>query len=530
MRLTGINLTYNLVDPRLVITRNGNEPKPRVYHALPSLVPDTMFGIYNNSVDVAAVAITERLLNLKVGGELTTPISPMRGIFDTTEMRRFSKGIAYYVKQRAHVYSHREVVEMYSGHKLKVYTNAYQKFMEEGCAAKSANLNVFIKYEKVNVTKAPRIISPRQPVYNLCLARFLKKMEKQIYKAIHKQFKSVSRHTVYKGMNVLQTASDMRVKWENFSIPCAIAGDITKLDMHIRTDALNFEHSVYNMAINNRTLKRLLKLQHTPLKVSYFPDGKININDVPGKPVVASRASGDVNTSMGNVIIVCAMIWTFSQTYQVPVELVNNGDDFVIITDSKYAIVYTTLLPTWFKFHGFVLAMETPVYEFESIQFCQTQPVLVDSTWIMCRDPSTILKKDVICTIPINGSTVLQKWLDAVGTCGLSLTAGVPILQAFYMMYVRNGIVCGEKFKQHIFRNTGVMERTSGMTWKYTRVKESTRWSFYLAFGVLPDLQRALEEYLDTVVIDETIEHALPEQLIRDSSLIHNYITYEISR
>lgn len=530
MRLFGINVDYVNTDPRLVITRNGNAPKPRVYHAMPSLVPDTMLGIFNNSVDVAAVAITERLLNLKVGGILTTPISPKGGIFRTSEMTAFSKSIAYYVKQRAHVYSHREVVEMYSGHKLKVYTNALREYQESGCPASAANLNVFIKYEKVNVTKAPRIISPRQPVYNLCLARFLKKMEKIIYRAIHKQFRSSSHHTVYKGMNVVQTAQDMYVKWKRFSDPCAIGGDITKLDMHIRTDALNYEHSVYNMAITSRTLKRLLKLQHTPLNVCYFPDGKIEINDIPGHARTASRASGDINTSMGNVIIVCSMIWTFTKVFGVTVELVNNGDDFVIITDSKYKITVTTLLPLWFKFHGFVLAMEAPVYEFEHIVFCQTQPINVDGTWTMCRDPATILKKDTICTIPINGASVLSKWLDAVGHCGLALTPGMPVLQAFYMMYVRNGTPCGDKFKQHIFRNTGVMERMNGMTWRYKPVTESTRWSFYLAFGVLPDLQRALEEYFKSVTFDNDIEQALPNQLIRDSSLIHNYITYEISR
>jgi len=530
MRLYGINIDYVDVDPRLVITRNGNAPKPRVYHALPSLVPDTMLGIFNNSVDVAAVAITERLLNLKVDGKLTTPISPMVGIFKTREMLSFAKNIAYYAKQRAHVYSHREVVEMYSGHKLKVYTNALNEFQHSGCPASAANLSVFIKYEKVNVTKAPRIISPRQPVYNLCLARFLKKMEKIVYKAIHKQFRSDSYHTVYKGMNVVQTATDMRTKWERFSRPCAIGGDITKLDMHIRSDALHYEHSVYNMSITSRTLKRLLKLQHSPLNVCYFPDGKININDIPGMVREASRASGDINTSMGNVIIVCSMIWTFTKVFGVTIELVNNGDDFVIITDSCYTITVTTLLPLWFKFHGFVLAMEAPVYEFEQIVFCQTQPINVSGVWTMCRDPATILKKDTICTIPVNGSSVLAKWLDAVGQCGLALTSGMPILQSFYMMYVRNGLPCGQKFKQHIFRNTGVMERTNGMTWRYKPVTESTRWSFYLAFGVLPDLQRALEEYFSTLVVQNDIEQALPDQLIRDSSLIYNYITYEISR
>ena len=62
-----------IIDPRLVIRRLDDIVKPRVYYSLPVLGGDSSFGIYNNSVDVAALAMTERQLNLKVGGVLTTP-------------------------------------------------------------------------------------------------------------------------------------------------------------------------------------------------------------------------------------------------------------------------------------------------------------------------------------------------------------------------------------------------------------------------------------------------------------------------
>jgi hypothetical protein len=517
-----------------VITYNGESIKPRVYNALPCLVPDTMFGIYNNSVDAAACAVAERLLNLNVGGVLTPPILPEPGIFSHPLMRRFSNDVSYYSRHYAHVFSHHEVVEMYSGQKFKLYKNALDTFQREGCLPKFADLKVFIKFEKVNVTKAPRIISPRSPVYNLCLARFLKKLEKIVYRGIHRQFKSVSHHTVYKGLNVIETASDIKVKWDSFNNPCAIGGDITKLDMHIRSEALNYEHGMYNKIIVSRTLKRLLAMQHKPLRKCWFPDGQLEIVDDPSTPGVsgrrATRASGDINTSMGNVILVCAMLYAFRQEYKLHYELVNNGDDFVIITEAVNVEAICKQLPIWFTRFGFVLTMEEPVYEFEQLEFCQTNPVCVQGEWRMCRHPTTVLSKDTICTIPINGPMVFAKWLDAVGQCGLALAYGMPILQSFYNMYVRNGVKCGDKMKQHIFRNTGVMERTGGLSARTARVTQDTRVSFYRAFGVLPDMQVAIENYLDSVSVSNEPHTILPDTLIRECYLVYNTIFYEVSR
>jgi hypothetical protein len=533
-----------------------------VYHALPCLVPDSPFGIFNNSIDVAALAITERQLNLKVNGILTTPIQPVSGAFQIPLMVKFAKKLAYMARRHSHVYSHREVVEMYDGRKRKVYEQAFLEFQHSGCLKKHSFQSTFIKFEKCNVDKAPRIICPRHPVYNLCLGRYLKKSEHIYCEVINKLFGAHTSATVVKGLNVIESATVIRQKWERFADPVGQGGDCTKYDMHHREDALKFEHRVYNDTYKQRALKRLLSWQLEEHGTVHNKDGSIVIgkkmiriiyvtgmshyvkpetdtkpylldDDViyVGQPEIVfypKRASGDLNTSQGNIIVICAIIYSFINFYGLDIELVDNGDDFFIISERSCANFISTNLPPWFRNFGFIVNMEQQVDTFESIEFCQTNPVLVNGQWRMCRHPKTVLMKDIMCTVPLNGKNVLRKWLDAVGQCGLAIASGVPILQSFYAMYVRNGIPCGDKFKTFIFQNTGTFDRMQGLTALKVNITESTRYSFYKAFGVLPDTQRDLEEYFDLVFISDTVTEGREGLLIRDSGLSHNSIFYEI--
>lgn len=480
-----------------------------MYHALPQCSPDTSFGVFNNNVRVAAVALTQRYLNLKIGNELTKPIKPMKGAFETEALNRFSREVVSFARPRSRVYSYQEVVEMYTGAKRRTYEQAYQDYQRHGVSKHHANLSTFIKFEKTNVDKAPRVINPRNPVYNLCVARYLKKLEKTVYAAIHRSFGSESSYTVYKGMNIIEQANDLRIKWNRFVNPVAVGGDITKLDMHVSIDALKFEHSIYNRIFRSRRLKRLLSWQLINRGYANFADGSIKFR------MEGTRSSGDINTSLGNVIIVCAAIYELYG--HCPFELVNNGDDFVIITDRVYLKYITTHLPRIFHTKGFRLTMEEPVTVFEQIEFCQTNPVFDGHTWRMCRNPFTVFRKDSICLIPLQRPNVFSMWLKAVGDAGLSLCAGIPVLSAFYRMYQRSGRQYTESFRQQVFKNTSIFERLHNLCDLNDDVTEDARLSFYLAFSIPPDHQRDIEAYFDSV--DIFFSDTEVAGLIRDNNL-----------
>jgi hypothetical protein len=470
-------------------------PVPRVYRALPNLVGGSEFGVFNNTLRNACIALTERYLNLKVDGVLTKPILPDKEFYKLIMLDDFRNGLIKKVKHYAHVYSRSDVVEMYTGQKRRIYQAAMESLMVDPLVKVDSHLKTFIKFEKTNINKAPRIINPRSTRYTLELARYLKKLEKPVYAAINRLFKSRAKATVIKGFNVYETADVIRTKWDQFVDPVSVAGDITKLDMHISIDALKFEHSVYNGIFKSRKLKRLLSWQLLNKGRAYFKDGHVSFF------MRGTRSSGDINTSLGNVIIVCAVIYSFMRTFGVKMELCNNGDDFSIILERSQLHILDKL-PMWFELAGFVLKMETPVDAFEQIEFCQTQPVFDGKQWRMVRNPFTCFRKDTICTMPVMVSSQYEMWLKAVGDGNGVLTVGLPIFQSMYAAFRRSGKQYSAEFYQRVYKNTSMFERTHGIEEAtLTPVSQDARYSFYVAFGILPDLQRCVEAYFDKLHI-----------------------------
>jgi hypothetical protein len=77
------------------------------------------------------------------------------------------------------------------------------------------------------------------------------------------------------------------------------------------------------------------------------------------------------------------------------------------------------------------------------------------------------------------------------------VAAGVPILQEFYQMYLR----WGKGYHSRILENevTGMTFLAKGLDKETREVSEEARYSFFLAFGILPDIQIAVENYFKTL-------------------------------
>lgn len=484
----------------------------RVYYALPTITGENDLGVFNNTLDAACVALTERYLNLKVDGVLTKPIRCVKGIFSGTAADEYVRFLSRKCSN-AHVYSRQEVVDMYTGQKKLLYGNAADSLLHDPLTKRDAFLKTFIKFEKCNLTKAPRIINPRSTRYTLELARYLKKLEKPVYRAINKIFRSHTAHTVIKGLNVSEAADVIRQKWDRFSDPVFVGGDITKLDMHIGIEALQLEHRVYYAIFRSRKLKRLLNWQLHNRGRAYFKDGCVSFK------MNGTRSSGDINTSMGNAIIVCFVIWSAIQQLGLECELIDNGDDFGLIFEREHLAAVLECLPRCFRKHGFLLEMEEPVYEFEQIEFCQTKPVFDGRVWRMCRVPQTVFKKDTICTVGIPNIRMWRKWLAAVGDGGEHLTRGLPVLPQFYAMFKRAGISYTQAEFQRFFNNTSIFQSRHNLATFHKLVTWEARVSFHSAFGILPDDQVALEAYFNSVSIGSDFSDCWGS--IRDNNLLY---------
>lgn len=473
-----------LLHPDLHVTYTQAEVKQRRLSKINMIGPETTLGVHNGDIRTLSRALLERMFFCKVGNSfLAAPeikletIEERMGYF-RREMINFS----------AKPISYEDVVNMYSGRKRTIYNDAYEMFLRRGLRREDAVIAAFVKVEKVNTEKAPRCIQPRSPVYNLCLGSYIKPIEHRIYRRIAKVWNDGP--VVMKGFTTQQVANILKTKWDTFSDPVAVGLDATKFDMHVCRSMLEWEHSSYLRAYgNDKFLSKLLKWQRDNKGRGTCEDGKLKYS-VSGK-----RASGDMNTALGNCIIMCAAVHAYCKSKGVDAKLANNGDDCVVFMERKDLKTFSKGLSDWFLEIGFRMTVEEPVYDFEQIEFCQMHPISTINGWNMVRNIKTALQKDTICTMPLVAKSA-RKWMYSVGECGIAITSGVPIMQSFYQAYVRNGIKCSKINKSPIF-NTGLRMMRGTQMSKSSSITNEARFSVFKAWGITPDEQLALEEYFD---------------------------------
>jgi hypothetical protein len=145
------------------------------------------------------------------------------------------------------------------------------------------------------------------------------------------------------------------------------------------------------------------------------------------------------------------------------------------------------------------------VFVLEKIEFCQCHPVMDNNgKYIMVRDPRKAISKDAVALKPLDNYKVARQWMAAIGEGGLSLTLSLPIYQEYYDMYRRNS--CGSKplnSKEPTFRTDGMFRMSVGMKRTPTPISDNTRFSFWLAFGLTPEMQIAMEHYYKSLTFGD---------------------------
>jgi len=227
----------------------------------------------------------------------------------------------------------------------------------------------------------------------------------------------------------------------------------------------------------------------------YCADGKVKYH------FTGKRCSGDMNTALGNCIIMCAMVWAYAKERGVDIKLMNNGDDCVVFMESWDLERFQNGLSDWFLELGFRMVCEEPVYDIEKIEFCQMHPVNTVNGWTMVRNIPIVLHKDSLCLLPLRNEKEMREWLGAIGECGEALTAGVPVLNAFYKAYTRNGSK-RTKFGETLLLHSGTRYLRQGIDRVEEAVTPEARFGVWLAWGILPDHQVALEERYGALTVE----------------------------
>jgi len=380
---------------------------------------------------------------------------------------------------------------MYVGRKKKIMERGRDIFMERGVRRQDAVLTSFVKAEKVKPASAPRVINPRNVVYNVALGVYIKPIEHIIYRKIQKLYGSVT-PVVFKGLNVDDMGLAMLEKWRSFNDPVAVGLDAMKFDMHVSAAMLAWEHSIYKRVYpGSRDLQKLLRWQIKNVGRGYCFDGTLKYH------ILGRRCSGDMNTALGNCIIMTGMIYSWVRLKQIKIELANNGDDAVVILERKDVGKLLSGIENYFLTLGFRITVEPAVDVFEQIEFCQMHPVVMPTVCRMVRNFTTSREKDTIALLDIGKPLAYAKWMGAVGEGGLALCSGIPVLQSFYHAYARVGVA--SNIINAVQMQCGALFLRIGMQAKIEPVRSITRSSFYAAFGITPDEQVSLEEYYDKI-------------------------------
>lgn len=492
--------------------------------------PDIDIVPFDHKISTLERAVKERVFNVKnvksktgLDVEFTSPPAPLPHAFGRLEK-------TYHVLKR-HLPSTapitaQQFVDSYRGRKKVVYENALQELIvNESTPAEDAKVKVFIKYEKTDRTTksdpVPRVISPRDPKFNIRLGKYLKPLEERIFKSLGKLF---GHKTVMKGMDMFQVASCLKEKWDMFKHPVAVGLDASRFDQHVSVDALRFEHRTYldcfKRKVHKDKLNRLLELQLQNHCTGYAEDGQLKYT------INGTRMSGDMNTSLGNCILMVCMIHAYLDARGIKGQLANNGDDCVVFMEQADLEKFSDGLFDWFWDMGFNMAIEPSVTVFEHIEFCQCKPVFDGAKWRMCRNPFTALAKDSVLLHNEPSDDYFRLWLDAVGTGGLSIAGGMPIFQAFYQMFVRSG---HNFYYDKRTRQKKYMTTLEHLPWfmrevglrgdaKVSPITDEARASFWEAYGVTPDEQLLLEDYYHKLSIGCKGDEWRPRQIFPDRS------------
>jgi hypothetical protein len=272
--------------------------------------------------------------------------------------------------------------------------------------------------------------------------------------------------------------------------------DASRFDQHVSRDALKWEHSVYKrlfgydgelIALLNQQLNNKGRSDIDGYRVDYEVHG--------------TRASGDMNTSLGNCLIMCTLVREYIRELGIKAEFVNNGDDCVLFV-SEGDLPKLDGLNAWFLKYGFEMEREEPVRVFEQVVFCQMQPVYSGYEWVMVRQPSSAFAKDAIA-LGEQTRDDYCRWAYQVGVGGHALCGDMPIYSAYYEAYRRNGQESnlGSKYcisDSGFLRLSKIPRIRSG---ERVDVTQACRVSFYLAFGYPPSMQIAMEKELATFVV-----------------------------
>ncbi len=477
------------------------------------------YDTFVTNLKTALRTVRERVYYVKIDGVYTPPPVPNRELFnDTLHWVQFQL-ISLISTVDYRPITGDELVAQYSGMKRARYQEARLEYERGGVLALHAWIKAFLKFEKIESndiqkpwpTKVCRFIGPRSFVYNYALGRYLLPMEKKVFELIDQLYTrfradNTALPTVLKGLNSADTAKVIVQKYNKFSDPVIISLDAKRWDQHVSVPALQWEHLIYLQFLpesEREELDRLLKMQLNNVVRLKTDDGVISYT------LKGVRMSGDMNTSMGNCLLMCSLMFAYIASRGiVHAEVGNNGDDTFVMIERVDLARFREGLHEWWRKMGFTMEYEGDTSNIHAFKFCQSFVHYDGAEHFMVRDPRAVISKDLISIKPLPTRKLRAAYLYSVARGGLALHGGVPILHSFYNMLLRGATSAGyseyQLKKYHHYFNVDKYNLNFLLKDMNRNTKSITSVSRVVLFdstGITPEQQRVIEAKYDNTTI-----------------------------
>ncbi len=455
--------------------------------------------VHSNCVCNEVVSAANRVLGV-------VPIATAEGIRALKlESIKLARGIGH-----LQPWSLERVLESFTGARKRKYEQAYQSLLINPLSASDGRIQAFVKAEKCDpcakINPDPRMIQARSPRYNLSIAKYLRPTEHAIYNLIGVD----NKREVAKGMNQSQRANAIIEKFSLFKSCVCFSVDCSRWDKHVGRGVLNIEHNFYRALVGQHPefdmmlASQLCNRCRTSGGVRYVVEG--------------GRMSGDINTALGNCLLMVLMVRSAMRQLGINVySILDDGDDCLIfVEEANFSTVSNGLAKIFLGF-GQEIKIENIAREISDVVFCQAKIVHNGEQWTMVRNWRKVLSQACCGTKHWNNPDEVRPMFGLVGACELALCAGVPVLQSFALALIR---MSRGKIASRINTDAGLIARLRaeyGAGWEDAiqtssarQVTALARSTFELSFGIPEWEQDAIEDILRKWDLDSCVANTIP--------------------
>lgn len=362
----------------------------------------------------------------------------------------------------------------------------------------TGKISAFVKWEfvKSKGKPRPRIIQFRDAAFLAQIDHWYTPLE---YSCSHTPFlfHPADRYMLAKGYNPEQRMAHILEKVESLDDPWVILGDGSAFDAHQRVPSLRAEWAFYKNAckangLDVRRFNWYRDRQCENIGFARLPDGVVRYK------VSGNRCSGDRNTGMGNCLLTAGYIaYAMRELPLSGWRAYIDGDDFILLVSGVHVQKASSDLVQGFKEFdqeldvGGVYPLSTGL---EVIEFCQSRPVYVNSTWRLVRNPDKVINSYTRSARWFRDGKSARRYFATISEPELRNNAGVPVLDTFFRQILFDERRLPSESRRWWLRNAAAYT-SSG-------VDECSRLSFERAFGIQPADQVALEHWFGNWVPD----------------------------